>query len=321
MELAVLMKHDPDAFVRWEAAQLLAQREIMRNRQRMENGEGMQLGPELTSAFEVLLGDPTSDQALMAEAMLLPGEDYLADQMQVIDVEGIHASRRFVKRQLAARFSIQFEALYRALNLGHPYDLSAAAIAGRSLKNLCLSYLVELGTGVTLALQQLSQSDNMTDTLAALRCLVQSGAAQARAELEHFGKKWEQDSLVMDKWFALHATQPGAGTADRLKALLDHPAFSISNPNKVRALVGAFAMSNPTGFHDASGAGYRFVADRVIELQGINPQIAARIASAFNHWKRHDPLRSHLMQTELQRIAATPELASDVAEILHNALG
>jgi len=320
-ELAVLMKHDPDAFVRWEAAQLLAQREIMRNRQRLENGEGMQLGPELTSAFAALLGDRSSDQALLAEAMMLPGEDYLADQMQVVDVDGIHASRRFVKRELAARFSTQFEALYSALNHGRPYDLSAAAIAGRSLKNLCLSYLVELGTGVNLALQQLSGSDNMTDTLAALRCLVQSGIAQAQAELEQFAEKWKQDSLVMDKWFALHATQPGPASADRLTALLDHPAFSIANPNKVRALVGSFAMANPTGFHAASGAGYRFVADRVIELQRINPQVAARIASAFNHWKRYDPLRSRLMHAELQRIAATPELASDVAEILHNALG
>jgi aminopeptidase N len=160
----------------------------------------------------------------------------------------------------------------------------------------------------------------MTDTLAALRCLVQSGAPQAQAELENFAEKWIRDSLVMDKWFALHATRPGAESADRLTTLLDHRAFSITNPNKVRALVGAFAMSNPTGFHAASGAGYRFVADRVIELQKINPQVAARIASAFNHWKRYDPLRSGLMQAELQRIAATPELASDVAEILHNAL-
>lgn len=319
-ELAVLMKHDPDAFVRWEAAQLLAQKEIMSNRQRLQDGDGMQLGPELTSAFEALLGDRSSDQALLAQAMMLPGEDYLADQMQVIDIDGIHAARKFVKRELAAHFSAQFETLYGDLNHGQAYDLTARAIAGRSLKNLCLSYLVELGTGVNLALQQLSSSDNMTDTLAALSCLVRSGAVQAEAELELFAEKWQQDALVMDKWFALHATRPGAATVEKVAALLNHPAFSLTNPNKVRALIGAFAMSNPTGFHAATGAGYRFVADRVIELQRINPQIAARITSAFNHWKRYDPVRSRLMQAELQRIAATPELSSDVAEILHNAL-
>jgi aminopeptidase N len=319
-ELATLMKHDPDPFVRWEAAQLLAQREIMRNRRRLEKGEGMQLGTELTSAFEALLGDRSSDQALVAEAIMLPDEDYLADQMQVIDVDGIHTSRRFVKSALASHFSSQLEALYRALNHGRAYELSAPAIAGRSLKNVCLSYLVELETGVSLALQQLASSDNMTDTLAALGCLVRSGCAQAETELEMFAKKWQHDALVMDKWFALHATWPGPKTVERVTGLLDHPAFSITNPNKVRALIGAFAMSNPTGFHVASGAGYRFVADRVIELQRINPQVAARIASAFNHWRRYDPMRSRLMQAELQRIAATPELSPDVAEILHNAL-
>ncbi len=319
-ELAILMKHDPDAFVRWEAAQLLAQREIMHNRQRLQDGADMQLGPDLTSAFAALLDDCSSDRALLAEAMMLPGEDYLADQMQVVDVDGIHASRTFVKRQLAAHLSAQFEALYRELSRGQAYDLSAAAIAGRSLKNLCLSYLVESGAGVSLALQQMRLSDNMTDTIAALSCLVRCGATQAEAELEQFAEKWKEDALVMDKWFALHATRPGAATVGRLTQLLDNPAFSITNPNKVRALVGAFAMANPTGFHVRTGAGYRFVADRVIELQRINPQIAARIASAFNHWKRFGPIRSRLMQAELQRIAATPELSPDVAEILHNAL-
>lgn len=319
-ELAVLMKHDPDAFVRWEAAQLLAQREIMRNRQCLQDGAAMQLEPDLKSAFAALLGDRSSDQALLAEAMLLPGEDYLADQMQVVDVDGIHASRKFVKRELAAHFSAQFEALYRDLNHGQAYDLSAAAISGRSLKNLCLAYLAELETGVNLALQQIRTSDNMTDTLAALRCLVRCDAAQLEPELERFAEKWKEDALVMDKWFALQATRPGAATVERVTQLLNHPAFSITNPNKVRALIGAFAMSNPTGFHVQTGAGYRFVADRVIELQRINPQIAARIASAFNHWKRFDPVRSRLMQAELKRIASTPELSPDVAEILHNAL-
>jgi len=320
-DLVVLMKHDPDAFVRWEAAQLLAQAEIMRNRQRLADGQDMGLQPELTEAFTAVLGDTGSDPALLAEAMKLPGEDYLAEQMEVIDVDGIHQARRFVKQALAEALREQFEAVYRSLNRAVPYDHDAASVARRSLKNLCLSYLVELPQGVRLAETQLAGSNNMTDTLAALSSLVYTGAAAAEAEMASFEAKWRHDSLVMDKWFSLHATRPGADTVDRVASLMDKPTFSLTHPNKVRALIGAFAMANPTGFHTLSGAGYRFVADRVIDLNRLNPQVAARIASAFNCWKRYDPVRQSLMQSELKRMGATPNLSPDVAEIVGNALG
>jgi aminopeptidase N len=138
--------------------------------------------------------------------------------------------------------------------------------------------------------------------------------------MEAFESRWKNEPLVMDKWFTLHATRPGEATVARVESLLHNPAFSLTNPNKVRSLIGAFSMANPTAFNTISGAGYRLVADRVIELNRLNPQVASRTASAFNRWKRYDPVRQELMKTELKRIAAIPDLSSDVAEIVGNAL-
>jgi len=319
-DLAVLMKHDPDAFVRWEAAQLLAQAEIMRNLERLSEGQDMQLEPELAVAFATLLDDTESDPALLAEAMKLPGEDYLAEQMEVIDVDGIYQARRFVKCALATVLEDSFEAVYRRLSRDEAYDHSAPSVARRSLKNLCLSFLVETPAGIGTAEQQLSGSNNMTDTLAVLASLVFSRSDAAGPAMAAFESRWVKDSLVMDKWFSLNAMRPGADTVDRVSALMAHPAFSLTNPNKVRSLIGAFANANPTGFHALSGAGYRFIADQVIELNRLNPQTAARIVVAFNRWKRYDPVRRNMMKTELGRIAATDHLSSDVAEIVGNAL-
>jgi aminopeptidase N len=319
-DLAVLMQHDPDAFIRWEAAQLLAQAEIMRNRECLAQGVEMHLLPQLTEAFAALLGDRDSDPALLAEALMLPGEDYLAETMKVIDVDGIHQARKFVKRALAMALQEPFDSVYQGLNQSGGYDHDAMSVARRSLKNLCLSYLVETPPGVSLAERQLALSNTMTDTLAALAALVYSGAAAAQQAMASFESNWKQDPLVMDKWFVLHATRPGADTVDLVAALMDNPAFSLTNPNKVRSLIGAFAMGNPTGFHALAGSGYRFVADRVIELDRLNPQAAARIATAFNRWRRYDSLRQKLMQTELKRIAATENISPDVAEIMSNAL-
>jgi aminopeptidase N len=160
----------------------------------------------------------------------------------------------------------------------------------------------------------------MTDTLAAIHGLVLSDSPRADIALAEFEKQWKTDALVMDKWFIMQAIKPGRQTVNRVRELMDHPAFSILNPNKVRSLIGGFAMLNPIGFHAAEGSGYRFHADRVIELDSLNPQVAARMASAFNRWKRYDEDRKVLMKTELQRIASVKNLSADVSEIVNNAL-
>jgi len=139
--------------------------------------------------------------------------------------------------------------------------------------------------------------------------------------LQAFEEQWSDDALVMDKWFSIQAAIPGKHTVGRVRELLGHPRFSISNPNKVRSVIGVFSMMNPTGFHTADGSGYSLHADQVIALDGLNPQMASRMAGAFNPWTRYDERRRNLMQTELNRIAATRALSPDVSEIVNNALG
>ena len=232
----------------------------------------------------------------------------------------MHGPRNRIKKGLANELITLFTERYSALNDGQPYQKSATAMARRSLKNICLSYLLETDAGESLAGAQLESSDNMTDTLAAIQGLILSDSTMAETALSDFEAKWKSDALVMDKWFIMQAVKPGSDTVNTVRELMDHPAFSIQNPNKVRSLIGAFSMVNPTGFHAADGSGYAFHADRVIELDGLNPQVAARMSTAFNRWKRYDEGRKTLMKSELQRIAAVAGLSSNVSEIVNNAL-
>jgi len=319
-QLAVLIAHDSDAFVRWDAAQRMAENAILEQRALHAQGSEMKLDPDLLRAFRGILSDRRADPALLAEALVLPDEDYLADQMKEFDVDGIHAARKFVKQGLANNLLSLFAERFAELNDGQPYEKAAAAMGRRSLKNMCLSYLLETTVGEDLAVDQLESSDNMTDTLAAIRGLIFVDSQLAPAAVSEFESRWKEDSLVMDKWFAMQAMKPGGKTLNVVRGLMEHPAFSIQNPNKVRALIGVFSMLNPTGFHTIDGSGYRFHADRVIELDGLNPQIAARMASAFNRWRRYDAVRKNLMKSELRRIAAVENLSGDVSEIVNNAL-
>jgi len=319
-QLATLIKHDSDSYVRWDAAQRMSANAILEQCQRRADGLEMQLDADLVEAFRGVLSDQQAAPALLAEAITLPDEDYLADQMKVVDVDGIHAARHFIRKGLAAGLETLFADHYAGLNDGAAYQKSALAMARRSLKNICLSYLLETESGEALATSQIQFSDNMTDTLAAIRGLIFVDSSQADTAMSDFERKWIDDTLVMDKWFIMQAIKPGLNTVNKVWDLMQHPAFSIKNPNKVRALIGVFAMLNPTGFHAADGSGYRFHADRVIELDPINPQMAARMAAAFNRWKRYDEGRKVLMKAELQRILSVATLSGDVTEIVAKAL-
>ena len=320
-ELAVLMAHDSDAFMRWEAAQLLSQREILGNVGRLAEGAEQVLAPELIDAYGALLADLDSDPGLVAEALALPGEDYLAELLPVVDVDGIHAARKFVKSGLATALQQRFLQRYTDMCTDRDYSKDPASMAQRSLKNICLSFLLETPSGEGLAEAQLAGSDNMTDTLAALQGLVWVEAPTAEAALHSFEEQWQDDALVMDKWFSIQAAIPGEHAVERVRTLLDHPGFSISNPNKVRSVIGVFSMMNPTGFHTSDGSGYHLHADQVIALDALNPQMAARMAGAFNPWTRFDEQRRNLMRNELKRIAAAQYLSPDVSEIVSSALG
>jgi aminopeptidase N len=261
------------------------------------------------------------DKAFQAMALALPPETYLADFMQVIDPTAIHEARRFVLATLAAELKDTFLAVYYTNQDSGPYRTDQASIGRRSLKNACLAYLMELDDAgiLKLCIGQFRAAENMTDRMAALAALTNTDAPERAQALDAFYGRWKDDPLVMDKWLSLQALSRLPNTLDTVQTLTKHPSFSIRNPNKVRALIGAFA-ANTVRFHDPGGAGYVFLADRVLELDPLNPQIAARLVSAFTMWRRYDDLRKTLMKAQLSRLAAKPGLSKDVYEIVTKSL-
>jgi aminopeptidase N len=241
--------------------------------------------------------------------------------MPVIDPEAIHAARRFVQQTLAAILKSSFLSVYRANADPGPYRIDQQAMGKRSLKNTCLGYLMELDDDdvLRLCVDQFRTGGNMTDVMAALVNLANNDRPERAEALAAFYEQWKNDPLVMDKWLAIQATSRLPGTLGTVKALLTHPVFTLKNPNKVRALIGAFA-SNSVRFHDLSGEGYAFVADQVLAIDPMNPQIAARLVSSFTMWKRYDEKRKVLMQGQLERIRGMGKLSKDVFEIVTKSL-
>jgi aminopeptidase N len=318
----LLMAHDPDPFVRWEAGQSYALKLMLALIADHRAGRALPLDDGLAEAFAATLADPALDAAFCAQALSLPSETYLAEQMAVIDVDAIHAVREFLRAALGARLGDDWAGNYRALQTDEPYRFDARQIGRRALKNLALGYLLAGGgaQGRDWCLAQLQGADNMTDVVAALGLLAESDLPERDQALADFYAKWRDDALVVDKWFALQAMAQRPDAIDVVTGLLGHEAFTLTNPNRVRALIGAFVQGNPTGFHRADGAGYALVADHVLALDRRNPQVAARLAQPFGRWRRHDPPRQALMRSQLERILAAPNLSRDVYEIASKSL-
>jgi aminopeptidase N len=316
--LMFLMAHDSDGFNRWDAAQLLAQRVILRRVAAPDEA----VPPGFVAAFRKALNDPQGDRALLAEVLALPGESYLADQMAQVDVDGIHCAREAVKSELAVALRDDLLAAHAAGTEVATYDLEPASIGRRSLANLALGYLMQRPDPAVTArcLAQLRGAHNMTDVMAALALIADSDLPERAEVLADFRARWQHDPLVMDKWFTVQATTRHPDTLARVEALMGDPAFSIRNPNKVRSLIGAFATGNPARFHAADGSGYAFLVDRVLELDPANPQIAARLLRALARWRRYDPARQALMRAQLERVAAASGLSKDVYEIAAKSL-
>jgi aminopeptidase N len=242
--------------------------------------------------------------------------------MAVADPGAVHAARQQLRRRLAESLAGDFAAVMAAMQEPGSYQLNSAAIGRRSLKNLCLTYLslLEAPEIAKACMVQFEGADNMTDRLAALTCLVSSAMPQREPALAAFYQRYQDDPLVVDKWFTVQATSSRVDTLLQVQALMQHPDFTLKNPNRVRALIGAFAHGNPARFHDPSGAGYRFLTDRVLELDPLNPQVAARMVSALSRWRRFDASRQAMMSSELERLQAQPGLSRDVAEIVSKSL-
>ncbi|GMR05958.1 MAG: aminopeptidase N [Gammaproteobacteria bacterium] len=317
-ELCFLLRHDSDPFNRWEAGQQLAMGQI----QALIADINYQVPDIIFGAFAEIIGNPTLDQALIAEIFTLPGESYLADNMETVDVEGIHrASRRFTEL-LAQRLENQLSAIADGNEINKTYSFNAKDVARRRLHNLSLSFLMELPDSkyLELCLNHYQQADNMTDSLSALITLSNRDCDASNQALESFYKKWSAEVLVVNKWLSVQAMSRLPGTLDKVRQLTKHDAFDIRNPNKVRALIGCFCGVNQAQFHAANGNGYAFLTSHVIEIDPLNPQIAARLLTPLTRWRRMDSERQSLMKQALETILAQQGLSRDVFEIASKSL-
>ena len=315
-QLALLMASDSDDFNRWEAGQTLFTRVVLELVEVIRAGGEPGLDQFVVDAFSRTLTASGGDRSLQAYALSLPDEATLSLAMKMVFPDELHRARRFVIKELAAKLKQEFIDLYQELSPRGSFEHNPAESGRRRLRNLCLGYLSSLEDqeAIGRCQQQMESADNMTDEFAALSCLAGIPGEDGDQALEGFYGKWKQDDLVVDKWLGVQAGACRSDTCERVEAIRQHEAFDIANPNKARALIRVF-LRNLSSFHRADGAGYRWVADRVLELDKLNPQIAARMAGAFSSWRRFDQDRQELMKVELERILAADKLSKDLFEI------
>jgi len=323
-QLLFLMANDSDGFNRWDAGQQLAVDILQEMIQTQLNEQTAILDSRLIDAYRTILADDQLDPAMVALMLRLPSEAYMAEIADTIHVNEIHKAREFVRNELAQGLEVEFADLYKRLNVIETYQPNAEQIARRSLKNMALGYLVQANSSFeALAVEQYHQADNMTDANAALTILVHGNSETAQQQSETllvgFYDKWQNESLVVNQWFTTQALAPKM-TVESIEMLLTHPAFDIKNPNKVRAVIGVFCANNHVNFHHLNGSGYRFLADQVLVLDKLNPQIASRLLAPLSKWKKQVPSRQAQMRNQLIRILATPELSKDVYEIVSKSL-
>lgn len=291
----------------------------------VQQGRTPQVDPALVEALRAVLADASLDPAFREQMLILPAETYLAERMDVADPAAIHVARRTLRRTLAEALGAEFLRAYHDSTTDGPYTPDAVSAGKRALRNIALGYLAEAESAEALALaeQQYTSAASMTDRMGALAALVNSYAPGREAALADFYTRFADDALVIDKWFALQAMQPGAAgkpTLATVRALMAHPAFTLRNPNRARALIFSFCSGNPAQFHAADGSGYAFWAEQVLALDAINPQVSARLARSLDRWRKYVPALREAMHDALKRVAAHPSLSRDVREIVGKAL-
>ena len=321
-DLAHLMAHDSDAFNRWEAGQRLALNVMLSGIETLRRGARPHFPDSLVEAYRRTLRHAQDDPAFAAEALGLPSEGFIAEHMDEVAPESIHAVRVGLRRHLAAALRPDLEAAYGRFATGGEYSPDAVSAGRRALRNLCLGYLTELDEASIRAtcMRQFESADNMTDAMAALTALANTDCDERPAALAMFYEKWKDEPLVVDKWFAVQSTSRLPGTLGAVRKLMEHPAFSIRNPNRARSVIGSFCNGNHVHFHAADGSGYAFAADQVIALDALNPQVAARLARAFDRWRKFDPGRQARARAALDRILAASGLSKDTREVVTKAL-
>ena len=322
-EFAFLLAHDSDPFNRWDAGQTLANRIVLNLVEQIAAGmHPIKASPHLVEAYRVVLAQKWDDLSYLALLLTLPSEEYASALMKVIDPDAMHIALRNLEHDVATNLKNELLALYENNHRDESGSFEAAAIGRRRLKNLCLRFLSSLDTEAMneLCVRQFREARNMTDQIGALSCIVNSHNPEKKKCLDAFYNQWEKEDLVIDKWFRLQASCHLPGALAAVQTLLTHPAFELDSPNRVRSVIGAFTQHNPVHFHSRDGDGYRFLGDHAIALDGINPQIAARMVGALTHWRRYDEGRQNLMREQLNRIAQSAGISTDVYEVATKSL-
>ncbi|MFW0071468.1 MAG: aminopeptidase N [Coxiella endosymbiont of Dermacentor nuttalli] len=319
-ELLWLFQYDNDPFARWEAGQVFAKRLIFNLVKDYQQKKLLKLDNRFVESFRKIIQGPHKDHGYSATLLMLPTEMYLLQLMKNLDIEVLHTVHQFVKKELTKTLISELTTAYENYQLPI-YKYNWIDIGKRALKNRCLSYLTENEEDdqYTLAYQQFKNSDNMTDTVAALSALINHECKERHRALDEFYKQWKHQPLVINKWLALQASSQLSSTIENIKKLIQNPAFDIKNPNNVYALLVTFGM-NVICFHNKDGEGYRLIADYVLKIDPMNSQMAARVLQPLSRWQIMDEKRQELMKTELHRIAKAQRLSSDVYEIITKSL-
>lgn len=324
-DLALLMAFDDDGFNAWDAGQRIYLSVLESLVSDYRNGKALTFNDSLRIALQTLFESKDIDKALLARMLSIPSPSYLAEQYTLIDVDAVKAAHQFLELSIAKIFKEQFVELYKNNASSESYEASARQIGQRSLKNVALRYLclLEKDDVVQLAEKQMHSSNNMSDESAAFRALVSINDSvfedQRRQAIERFYERWNAEALVIDQWFSIQSSSRRNNLLQDVKRLLSHEDFDFRNPNRVRSVLAAFAQ-NFEHFHAADGSGYAFFAEQIKVLNGINPQIAARLVAPLIHWKRYEGERGKLMKQQLEMLKELPKLSKDVYEIVDKAL-
>ncbi|NQU63909.1 MAG: aminopeptidase N, partial [SAR324 cluster bacterium] len=328
-DLIFLMRYDTDAFNRWEATQKLMTRIILRRVKQQTVGSSSETLKKaikidikkLADTFRQILLGTGWDKAIIAHLLVLPNESFLAEQLETVDVQALHTVREAVRYALAANLRETLLAVFRTNQSTAPFNIDPDSVGQRSLKNVALGYLMTLPDDSILfhCLEQYKNADNMTDEMQALTFLANRDYSERQRVLDAFSRKWQDDPLVMNIWFTIQATSK-LTTVNTVKSLMQHPRFEINNPNKIRALIGAFCSVNHINFHTADGSGYQFLADQIERLNRTNPQIAARLLTPLTRWRKYDGKQQSLIKSQIKRILEISDLSQDVYEIASKSL-
>ena len=310
---------DSDLFNRWDAFQQYGVEQILNMVKDIQNGKEPSLPEAYFDVWESYLTDKTLDKGFVARAITLPQENYLADQMDVVDVDAIHKARYFVKQAVAKRFEKELRAVYDENNTAEEYAPSPEQSARRALKNMALSFLGDLGTNNELVEKQYARANNMTDKLAAMNIASNSKNPKREAIMDDFYQTYKNEKAAVNKWIFTNACADRPDAVNVVRKLLTHPAFNIKNPNNVRSLMGGFAY-NQTEFHKLDGSGYDFAVEMAYKMDDMNPQMAAHMVKPLTRWKRFDAKRQEMMKKALEKVLEKKNLSKNVYELVTKSL-